>query len=107
MIDFRFLESCFREKGWDQYHLFMRGTKWMNDSQTVIRDAHGYLLNGKRVDEDTIIALLGIERKEIEMYEHLKKLGFDEKCRWAFIEGVRWANAHHTLDDIESPPHKT
>ncbi len=106
MIDFQLLDRSFREKGWNQCHLFMRGTKWTKDNQTVVRDANGYLLDGERVGEDTIIALVGIDRKEIEMYEHLKDLGYDGKCRWAFIEGVRWANAHRSLDDIQQPRHQ-
>ena len=101
MIDFRFLERCFHESGWNQYHLFMRGTKWEKGNQTVIRDVNGYMLDGKRVGEEAIITLLGIDRKELEMYEHLKKLGFGGKCRWAFIEGVRWATKHQDLDEIQ------
>ena len=106
MLDYELLNQCFSEKGWNSYHLFMIGPKWTKDDQTVIRHAGGYVLNGKKVDEDTIIALLDIDKKEIEMYEHLKRLGYGRKCRWAFIEGVRWANAHLSLDDIETPPHK-
>ena len=102
MIDFRLIDYYFREKGWNQYHLFMRGTKWTKGNQTVIMDANGYKLDGERVGEDAIIALLDIDRKEIKMYEHLKKLGYSDKCRWAFIEGVRWANLHQSPDDIET-----
>ena len=106
MIDYELLDHCFSEKGWNYYHLFMIGSKWTKGDHTVIRHARGYVLNGEKVEEDTIIALLAIDRKEIEMYEHLKRLGYGRKCRWAFIEGVRWANAHQSLENIETPPRK-
>lgn len=106
MIDFRLLEHHFQQDGWTQYHLFMRGTRWVKDSHTVIRDTIGYLYDGKRVTEDIIIAMMKIDENEIELYEHLKQQGNSPTYRFAFLDGVKWANRHLIQPDSNTSQQK-
>ena len=106
MIDFRLLEHHFQQDGWTQYHLFMRGTRWEKDNHTVIRDTLGYLYDGKRVTEDTIIAMMNIDENKIELYEHLKQQGNSPTYRFAFLDGVKWAHRHLIQPDSNTSQQK-
>ena len=106
MIDFRLLEHHFQRDGWTQYHLFMRGTRWEKDNHTVIKDTLGYLYDGKRVTEDTIIAMMKIDENEIELYEHLKQQGNSPTYRFAFLDGVKWAHRHLIQPDSNTSQQK-
>ena len=44
-------DSYMSEQGWTKYHLFMRGTKWTKDADTIIYDRNGWLLNGQNITE--------------------------------------------------------
>ena len=103
MIDFRLLEHHFQQDGWTQYHLFMRGTRWEKDNHTVVRDTLGYLYDGKRVTEDTI---MNIDENKIELYEHLKQQGNSPTYRFAFLDGVKWANHHQIQLDSNTSQQK-
>jgi len=37
--------------GWTKYHLFMRGSKWTKDADTIIHDRDGWHLNGQNITE--------------------------------------------------------
>lgn len=77
MIDFKLLEYHFQQDGWTQYYLFMRGTRWEKDNHTVIRDAYGYMYDGKRVAEETVITMMKIDGNEIKLCDYLKQQGSD------------------------------
>lgn len=44
-------DSFMTEQGWTKYHLFMRGSKWMKDADTIIHDSDGWHLNGQNITE--------------------------------------------------------
>jgi len=44
-------DSFMSEHGWTKYHLFMRGSKWMKDADTIIYDRDGWHLNGQNITE--------------------------------------------------------
>ena len=84
----------------------MRGTRWVKDSHTVIRDTIGYLYDGESVTEDIIIAMMKIDEKEIELYEHLKQQGNSPTYRFAFLDGVKWAHRHLIQPDSNTSQQK-
>ena len=44
-------DNFMSEQGWTKYHLFMRGSKWTKDADTIIHDSDGWHLNGQNITE--------------------------------------------------------
>ena len=47
-------DSFMSGQGWTKYHLFMRGTKWTKDADTIICDRNGWHLNGQNITEKVL-----------------------------------------------------
>ena len=76
MITFKTLAHFFKIDGWQERHLFMRGTRWDKGHHQVILDRHGYMLNGTRTSEDSILELLQITHNDIAQHEQQKRANF-------------------------------
>ena len=44
-------DTFMSEHGWSKFHLFMRGSKWTKDADTIIHDSDGWHLNGQNITE--------------------------------------------------------
>ena len=101
MLDYTLYEYYFERRGWKRFRLFMTGMRWTSPEKPsdaahheVTLSAGGFRLNGKPVEEQTIIDMLQIPEREVMMYEELRRLGHRSQWALAFLDGVRWADAH-------------
>jgi len=92
MIDYNLYSYYFQRNGWEKRHLFHIGTKWIKGNQEVVHGYRGFILNGKHVEDQTIIDLLKISEKEIEKYNELRMSGYSVKRAEAFLDGAKWAS---------------
>jgi len=47
-------DAFMSEHGWTKHHLFMRGSKWVKDDDTIICDRNGWQLNGQTMPQQEI-----------------------------------------------------
>ena len=52
------------ENGWSERTLFMRGIKWVKDSDELIMDYWGWHWNGEIVPKEEVYQILGYGDKE-------------------------------------------
>ena len=52
------LDTFMSEQGWTKFHLFMRGTKWVNGDDTIIYDRNGWQLNGQTMSKQELFKTL-------------------------------------------------
>ena len=93
-INSMLVHEAFQSKGWTMYHKFMAGNRW-EKGDDIITCYHGiYKLNGQIISEDFLCEMLKIDSRSIEVCEAIAPHPINSKYGRAFLEGVRWADAH-------------
>ena len=72
MIAYKTIEHFFEIDGWQKRILFMRGIRWDKGLHQVMRDMRGYMHDGTRTNEESILDLLHITHNDVARYEHQK-----------------------------------
>jgi hypothetical protein len=76
------------------YHYLMRGNKWVNGNDTVTCYRGGYKLNGESLSNERLAEMLNIDRRAIAVCEAIVPHEIHSVYGRAFLDGVRWADAH-------------
>ncbi|MBO4655326.1 MAG: hypothetical protein J5644_07255 [Bacteroidales bacterium] len=94
--DLNFILVCkaFEKEGWVMHHLFLGGNKWQKGNDKVTCYYGHFKLNGTFVSNEFICEMLHIDRRIIDVSEAIAPHSIDSKYGKAFLEGVRWADAH-------------
>ena len=93
-INFMLVHEAFARDGWTMYHYFMRGNKWVKGNDTVTCFRGGYKLNGEPLSNERLAEMLNIDRRAIAVCEAIAPHEIHGAYGRAFLEGVRWADAH-------------
>lgn len=93
-INFSLDRDTFEKDGWTMYHTFMAGSKWVKGNDTVTCYYGVYKLNGKVISNEYLCEWLHIDKRTIEVCEAIAPHEIHTKYGRAFLEGVRWADAH-------------
>lgn len=75
------------------HHYLMRGNKWVKGNDTVTR-FRGYKLNGEPLSNECLAEMLHIDRCAIDVCEAIAPHEVHGAYGRAFLDGVRWADAH-------------
>lgn len=93
-INFILVKEAFEKAGWTMHHTFMAGNKWVKGHDTVTCYYGIYKLNGTVISNEYLYEMLDIDRRSIEVCEAIAPHEIHTKYGRAFLEGVRWADAH-------------
>ena len=92
-------EAAFAQDGWTMYHKFMAGNRWVKGYDTITCYHGIYKLNGQIISKAFVCEMLNIDSRSIEVCEAIAPHPINSKYGRAFLEGVRWADAHPTGEE--------
>ncbi len=98
-INYMVLSEAFANDGWKESHMFMAGSRWVKGNDTVKSYCGHYLLNGQPIDKEYLIRMLHIDPRIVEVADAIAPYPLKGKYGQAFLNGVRWADAHPVGDN--------
>ena len=93
-INYLLVHEAFQRDGWTMYHQFMVGNRWVKGIDIITCYYVVYKLNGARLSNESLIELLHIDKRAIAVCEAIAPHQVHSAYGRAFLEGVRWADAH-------------
>ena len=98
-IYYPILSAAFANDGWREYHQFMAGSRWVKGDDTVTSYYGKYKLNGQPVTKEHLCQMLHIDSRIVQVAEAIAPYPLNGKYGRAFLDGVRWADAHPANKD--------
>ena len=92
--NFLVVNEAFEREGWTMQHKFMVGNKWVKGNDTVTHYGPYYELNGEIISTTFLCEMLNIDMRLIDVCNAIAPHQLHSKYGRAFLEGVRWADAH-------------
>ena len=93
-LNFMLVHEAFEKDGWQMYHKFMAGNKWVKGNDTVTCYYGVYKMNGKAISKEELCDMLHIDRRALQVCEAIAPHEIHGKYGRTFLAGVRWADAH-------------
>ena len=93
-LNFMLVSEAFERDGWKMYHQFMVGNRWVKGDDTVTFYYGHYKLNGNPISKEQIYEMLHISLRDLQVCEVIAPHPINSRYGRAFLEGVRWADAH-------------